>query len=90
MDIVGLGCAALRERWIEWLMPSSGYFAHAVTAAAGHGILLWLHGYSREPQSKQFGTALLIALAGVSAGAEGKNGCRNRRFRWRSANSGCR
>jgi hypothetical protein len=79
MDIVELGRAALRERWVEWLMLSSGYFARAVIAA-GHGMLLWLHGYSREPQSEQFGTALLIALAGVCAGAEGKNGCRNRAF----------
>lgn len=70
MDIVELGCAVLRERWIEWLMKSSGFFGHAVFAGTV-GLFLWLYGHTQDHSKfKQIGTALLIALATFAAGAE--------------------
>jgi hypothetical protein len=73
MDIVELGCALLRERWIEWLMKSSGYLGHAVPAGI-IGALLWSYGHKQADLNyKQIGTALLVGLAVVTGLVEGIN-----------------
>src|SRR5918996_361347 len=62
MDVVGLGCTALRAQFFEAFMIVVGYFGHGFVGSM-IAMALLAHGYLyKDSRTKRAGLAVIIAL----------------------------
>ena len=70
MDVVGLGCTALRAQFFEPFMIAVGYFGHGFVGSIV-ALALLAHGYLyKDRRTKQAGFAVIIALIVAGTVAE--------------------